>query len=119
MLGWTRLTYIFLLFVSTGLVSCGKSAIGIRIENATGVDLKEVEITNDGGEATTGKFELPMGQVISKQLSFSTVSPRDGHYVLKIKDRAPREFGYYSNGSPLERQINIELRVDTVLINME
>ncbi len=119
MLDWTKFTFILILFASISLVSCGKSDIEIRIENTTGADLKGVEISNDKGETTTGVFELRHGEAIRKQLSFSTVSPTDGHYILKVKDQDPREFGYYSNGSPLENQINIELRIDTVLIKME
>lgn len=119
MLDWTKFTFILILFVSISLVSCGKSDIEFHIENTTGADLKGVEILNDKGEITTGVFELRNGEAVSKQLSFSTASPTDGHYILKVKDQDPREFGYYSNGSPLENQINIELRIDTVLIKME
>jgi len=119
MLDWTRFTFTIILFVSISLVSCGKSDIEIRIKNTTGANLKGVEITNDKEETTTGVFDLLDGKTVSKQLSFSSVSPTDGHYILKIKDQAPREFGYYSNGSPLENQINIELRIDTVLIKVE
>lgn len=101
------------------LASCGHSSVEISIVNATQKDLIGVEVSNNKNETTTGPFDLKAGEEIHKQLSFSAVSPSDGHYVLRMKEHLPRDFGYYSNGIPLESKIEIEVRTDTVLIQME
>ncbi len=101
------------------LASCGNSTVEVSIVNATQEDLLEVEVRNDKNETTTGLFDVKPGAEINKQLSFSTVSPSDGHYVLRMKEQMPRDFGYYSNGIPLENSIEIEVRTDTVLIKMK
>lgn len=101
------------------LTACGNSTVEVSIVNTTQEDLLGVEVSNDRNETTTGRFDVKPGEEIHKQLSFSTVSPSDGHYVLKIKEQMPRDFGYYSNGVPLENSIEIEVRTDTVLIKME
>lgn len=101
------------------LTSCDRAAVEVTIVNATAENLQGIEISNDKNETTTGRFELKAGEEIRKQLSFSAVSPSDGHYVLRIDKHTPRDFGYYSNGIPLESKIEIEVRKDTVLIKME
>lgn len=110
-------TYILLLVLFFS--SCSSNAIEVSVKNATSVDLESLEITNDKREASTGVFSLSSGQEIRKQLSLSSVSSSDGHYVVKIKGRKDHKFGYYSNGLPLDSKINIEVRIDTVLIQME
>lgn len=107
------------LAIALTLASCGHSSVEISIVNATQKDLIGVEVSNDKNETTTGPFDVKAGEEIRKQLSFSTVSSSDGHYVLRIEEYLPRDFGYYSNGIPLEGKIDIEVRADTVLIQME
>lgn len=112
-------TCIFGLILGLTLASCGDSSVVVSIRNNTPKELIGVEVLNDKGEVTTRKFDLKAGEAISKQLSFSAVSPSDGHYVLRIEEHLPRDFGYYSNGIPLADKIEIEVRTDTVLIQME
>ena len=107
------------LVLSLIFMSCDSTVIEITIINATSEDLSGLEVSNDKDETTTGRFELKAGEEMRKQLSFSAVSPSDGHFVLRIDKQAPRDFGYYSNGIPLENKIGIEVRTDTVLIKME
>ncbi len=107
------------LTIGLTLASCGHSSVDVSIVNASQKDLTGVEVSTDRNETSTGRFDLKVGEKIRKQLSFSTVSPSDGHYVLRIEEHLPRSFGYYSNGNPLEAKIEIEVRTDTVLIQME
>lgn len=107
------------LVLSLIFTNCDSAAVEVTIVNATPEDLGGIEVSNNKNEITTGRFELKAGEEMRKQLSFSTVSPTDGHYVLRIDQHAPRDFGYYSNGIPLESKIEIEVRKDTVLIKME
>lgn len=76
-----------ILLLSLLFSSCTSKAIEVRVKNATSTDLESLEITNDSQEATTGVFSLLQGEEIRKQLSFSSVSSSDGHYVVKIKGR--------------------------------
>ncbi len=110
---------ICVLIIGMTLASCGHSSVEVSIVNASANDLTAIEVSNSRNEISTGLFDLKAGDKASKQLSFSTVSPSDGHYVLRMKDHLPRDFGYYSNGIPSAGKIAIEVRADTVLIQME
>ena len=101
----------------TSLLSCSSPSIEMQIQNSTSAELLEVEITNHNNEFSTGTFSLTPGEKLTKRLDFSKASVMDGSYILSIGSDKKRSFGYYTNGTPLEKGYHLEIRSDTIIIN--
>ncbi|MDB2363435.1 hypothetical protein N9V83_00250 [Flavobacteriales bacterium] len=101
------------------LCSC-TNKIKFVIENNTGKNIDSLNISssalNSGKNIAVGK-----GAVVVYDLDMSDVPYVDGSYIMYCKNvKEPfrmKNFGYYTNGSPMEDVIVVNIEKDTILIS--
>ena len=65
-------------------------------------------------------MSLQKGETKTYWLDMSQTRPVDGEYILKYPksefEVKIKQFGYFTNGSPLEDLIGIDIKEDTIII---
>lgn len=108
--------YITFIFFSIGCHN-NQDKVDFKIINNTNSLLKEIKISN-------GINNIYIENLDSKQtknivLEFKNVPKIDGGYQLNYMSNSKnniKNFGYYSNGIPIDKSFYIDIRKDTVFI---
>ncbi|WP_018676262.1 hypothetical protein [Riemerella columbina] len=91
----------------------------VTIDNQSDFEIRNIVVTTSEHQS---KVDLPKIGVHQKYEAFLSMKKHsmDGHYLLEFtKDDSIKEtksFGYYTNGAPLDKEINITIKNDTVII---
>ena len=110
---------IFLPFLS-GLTACNKaSKIHFVINNQTSDVMDSVKITPNNDAA--GLYRRIMPNEVGDYYADLSGQSADGSYTLSYKrfsagKHVTRQFGYFSNGQPLEKQLFLEVWLDTLIV---
>lgn len=115
-----KFRYIILLPVLSGLTACNQPAkIHFVINNQTSDVMDSVKITpnNDAAHLYTAIMPNEVGHYYADLSGQSA----DGSYTLSYKRfsvgrHVTKQFGYFSNGQPLEKQLFLEVWMDTVIV---
>jgi hypothetical protein len=94
----------------------------MNLHNSSGYTISVVQIRTSDSIAKFGIKKLINNEKVSKFLNMEEVKKIDGNYIIeyKINDSTyEKEFGYYTNGYPLESEINITINPSTILINQK
>lgn len=116
-----------LLLLLLMLSSCGSESdmpygsdyIEMKVTNQSDSELDSVWVYCDGHKYRSKAFNLNSGKSKSVQLDMRGLPVADGSYRIEFNRRnsSTKEsisFGYYTNGSPTEKAIDIVLETDTV-----
>lgn len=105
--------------LTTACISNGNKGVEVTIDNQSDFEIKNIVVTTSEHQS---KVDLPKIEVHQKNKAFLSMKDHlvDGHYLLEFtKDDSIKEtksFGYYTNGVPLDKEINITIKNDTVII---
>ena len=93
-----------------------------EIENRTEWTLDSFQIVPKGYK-NENHIEIPPKTTRKFITDMSIIKKIDGHYDLSFKKENGQnefmEFGYYTNGYPLEKVTRIVIEKDTIIINQE
>lgn len=94
--------------------------ITFRAVNKAQETIDYLTFSDDVGQRRTKSFIIPNGDSI--RTSFNLESKGEGGYRMRYKfsnskDTLTGRFGYYTNGSPLEKEFILRIYADTVLIS--
>ena len=94
--------------------------ITFRAVNKAQETIDYLTFSNDVGQRKTASFVLPSGDSI--RTGFKLEAKGEGGYQMRYKfissrDTVTQRFGYYTGGSPLEKELILTVYADTVLIN--
>lgn len=107
------------------LNSCDKTDKGnnaaIQITNNTDKKIDLTYLSTVSNEATTEDFKISSSGVLNTKLNFSNVSKSDGAYSIYFRyensiDTIRKDFGYYTNGYPLDSKFEISIFSDSIII---
>ena len=107
------------------LISCGKNkdtfTVDVEIENLTSKHIGMIYLSTASDEARTEEKAIEPNGVLLTRMDFSSVTKSDGAYSLhyQFADSTETErfdFGYYTNGIPLESKFTITVHTDSVSI---
>ena len=99
-------------------------SIEFVITNQSDSELTDVSISVYGSVKKVPTFSIGRGKTESYRLDADRLPERDGSYFLRYRKAGKssfemKEFGYFSNGNPLEKTIRIIIRNDKALINFD
>lgn len=94
--------------------------ITFRAVNKAQQTIDYLTFSNDMGQRRTTSFVISNGDSI--RTNFKLESKGEGGYQIRYKfsnsrDTLSGRFGYYTNGSPLEKEFILKIYADTVLID--
>lgn len=114
---------ILLYFIFISLFSCSflerKNGIEFKIENNSNSTIRDLKFfTSERTEIK--KFEnIQSNQNIADFLNM-TKNKSDGHFILEFTKangkKVSRNYGYYTNGKALEKEIKFEIENDTIFV---
>jgi len=110
---------IYLLFVAF-TVSCSNSSkeIKLTVSNVSDSRITDIKITNGVNKTSIDTLDIDTEKTV--KLVFEGVPKVDGGYKFYYRINSKkfyRNFGYYSNGIPLNSEYYLEVKKDTVLIS--
>lgn len=118
-------TIFLLVFLILNLSSCdineSESCVNIKIINNTENKIELAFLTTIYNEGKTTDEEIEKKANQDFEFDFSGVSKTDGSYSLFLKyensiDTLREDFGYYTNGYPLESKFLINIYTDSIII---
>lgn len=118
-----RLFLLLLILAACGTeseTSYGSDYIEMKVTNQSDSELDSVWVYCNRHKYRTQPFNLNSGKSKSVQLDMRGLPVADGSYRIEFNRRKSRtkasiSFGYYTNGSPTEKAIDIFIEKDTVL----
>jgi hypothetical protein len=105
-------------------VSCVREeredVVDVEITNYTD-EWISVRLSTHNQEAGTREGTIAPFEVLNAKLDFSNVAKTDGSYSLQFKyadsdETIKKDFGYYTNGFPLDSMFYISIYTDSVAI---
>ena len=109
-------------FIQLKKAKCYSVSSNYEIENRTEWTLDSFQIVPNGYK-NENYIEIPAKATRKFITDMSTIKKIDGHYDLSFKKGSGQnefmEFGYYTNGYPLEKVTRIVIEQDTIIINQE
>lgn len=108
------------LFIIVFTISCSNSSKEIKftISNVSDSRITDIKFTNGVNHISIPTLDL--GSKKTVKLIFDGVPKLDGGYKFYYRINSQdfyRNFGYYSNGIPLNTDYYLEVKKDTVLIS--
>ncbi len=108
------------LLITLNLISCDYETIAdFEIKNNTGFKIDSLKIEPNINK-TQQYISLHKGDKIKYKCNMTSIPKVDGAYKISflINGKYKSEiFGYYTNGSPLEKITKIKIERDTIIIN--
>jgi hypothetical protein len=108
--------YVFLL-APIVFVSCLQQSPKIVIKNKTTVTFDSIRV-HTTPDIPTIFYDVSPKTVVKGKIFFDTKNTADGAYMIEIynsgKNLKTQNFGYYTNGAPTNRKIEIEIFTDTI-----
>jgi len=107
------------------LISCETedkvNSVDLEIINNSDKKLDIVYLSTIHDEAKTKDYSVGPNSKISAKFDFKKVAKADGSYSLFFKyedfnDTLRQDFGYYTNGYPLDSEFTINIYTDSVKI---
>ena len=101
------------------LISCQREVKAkFEITNNTDNVIDSINIRSFDNESNPNYLRLTSGQCQTYWLDMTNLPKVDGDYLLTYKGYMYKtiRFGYFSNGSPMEKVIKIKIENDTVII---
>ena len=104
------------------LISCdNRIKAKFEIINQTDYILDSINIKSFRHKANSNYLKLEPGESQIYWLDMTDLPKGDGEYLLTLKGNSGsikrKQFGYYTNGYPLEEVTIIKIRKDTIIIN--
>ena len=100
------------------ICSCTDKSPTIRVVNKSERVIDSVRIKNSGGDQL--KFDnINKGTSIEGNLVFTERTTNDGGYFVQIYSNGVsrnKTFGYYSNGTPLDRSFEITINENDIMV---
>lgn len=98
-----------------------KLALQVTNKGPENIDFLTVSTTN--GQGRTASSSIPKEATVSVELGFSQVNKTDGSYQLRYQfsnsaDTLVKDFGYYTNGYPLEKTLIINVYTDSISVDI-
>ena len=98
-----------------------KLALQVTNKGQENIDFLTVSTTNGQGRAASSS--IPKEATVNVDLEFGKVDKTDGSYQLRYKfsnsaDTLVEEFGYYTNGYPLEKTLILNVYTDSISVNI-
>lgn len=112
--------FAFIVFVVSLLFACQSSvSTAFMITNKTDLTIDSIKITAFQHPQNSNYIKLEPGQSQSYLLDMTALPKTDGSYLILYKDAIHKklQFGYYTNGVPLEKVTNIIIERDTVIVD--
>lgn len=110
----------FIIFVVVFFCSC-QSSIKAKFEitNETEILIDSINIKSFDHNDNPNWIKLKSGQNQLYWLDMTNLPKVDGDYLLTYRDSVLKtvRFGYFTNGFPLEKETNIKIKKDTVIID--
>jgi hypothetical protein len=112
-----------LLSIATSCETVKKvNSVNFKITNNTYINIELIYLSTVYDEAKTSDNTLDSKSMIEIKFGFIDVAESDGSYSLLYKfenssDTIRRDFGYYTNGYPLESEFNIKIYNDSIGLN--
>lgn len=106
---------IFLALIN--FVSCLPQSPKIVIYNKTNITYDSIKVYTSP-EISTVFFDVTPKAVMKGKIKFDSNNNSDGAYIIEMynseKTSKLQNFGYYTNGAPLHRKIEIEIYPDRI-----
>jgi len=95
--------------------------IHFRVTNQTASALDLLRFSTADGQGQTAAYRLPAGASLTVPFRFADIDKTDGSYHMTYvhgatADTITREFGYYTNGHPLDKELVLDVFASTVRI---
>lgn len=95
--------------------------VAVQIVNSSSKDVDYMAFSTNQGQGNLQKPGLKQQKTVAVDFSFANVDKTDGSYRLRYKfaattDTVTRTFGYYTNGYPIDSQINIVVYNDSISV---
>lgn len=114
--------FIMYLLLVTSCKGRTEKGVEVRIENNSSSIVHDLEISTSERYVKLKKRSLHPAEVVEAFLPMEK-NKRDGDYLVGLtRHGAKKEIhmaGYYTNGSPFERTMKVDIQNDTVLITFD
>ena len=96
-----------------------RQQISFRVTNNTQNNIDFLILSTDKDQGKSLTYKIPKGSSIDSKVDFKGVDRTDGAYKMKYKfsqskDTLFEQFGYYTNGYPLEKELIINIYADSI-----
>ena len=97
-----------------------KLALQVTNKGQENIDFLTVSTMN--GQGKTANHSVPKEATVNVDLGFGKVDKTDGSYQLRYKfsnsaDTLVKDFGYYTNGYPLEKTLILNVYADSISVD--
>ncbi|PWJ55269.1 hypothetical protein CLV98_11438 [Dyadobacter jejuensis] len=94
----------------------------IEINNHSPQDIDFLRLSNHQKEGITQAYSLLTGATILVPFGFESMPNTDGSYMLQYRlassiDTLTHQFGYYTNGYPVEKKIILKIYADSIRVD--
>lgn len=116
---------IYFLFVISMAMGCEKISpaptLAVDVENQSNVSIDYLAFSNHAGQGRLETVALGPQQKVSLAYDFIDVPKTDGSYQFRYKfagsaDTLTKNFGYYTNGFPIDQQLTLTVHNDSLAI---
>jgi hypothetical protein len=95
--------------------------VAVQIVNRSGKAIDYLSFSTNRGQGSVQKPGLKQQQTLAFNFEFANVDKTDGSYRLRYKvaasaDTLTETFGYYTNGYPLDSQLDIAVYDDSMSV---
>ena len=115
------LIFVMFLFVSI-FYSCDRSVgVNFLLSNNTNAQIDPIQIEPNVDVAGMIPILRP-GETNELETDMTNIPRVDGAYTIRYLidgEKKRHQFGYYTNGTPLEKSIKINIEQDTLLIEFD
>lgn len=97
--------------------------LSLQVTNKAHENISFLTVSIMNGQGRTAGFSIPKEATVNVDLGFGKVDKTDGSYQLRYKfsnsaDTLVKDFGYYTNGYPLEKTLILNVYTDSVSVDI-